>query len=116
MRRVHIVRMILLYVLLNVLSAPMLSAKETEVNGLAMEHGIYSIGEHNWEKFRTKQPISLINYMIPWCKHCKTFAPIFDQLAEKIERTLPQVAVGKVLLMCIINPLVLNISLCLGAK
>lgn len=86
--------------------------RATELNGVPIDHGIYDVGEPHWSTFRTRNPIALIAYVIPWsvrrslvcyskatlfrCKHCKEFGPVYDELALKIERTMPQLAVARV--------------------
>lgn len=39
---------------------------------------------------------SLVEFFAPWCGHCKTLAPIFDELAESFSSSSDQVNIAKV--------------------
>jgi len=71
-------------------------ATSTQVDGFSMDNGIYEVGEHDWQKFRKRFPVSLIYFYIPWCKFCKQLGPEYDRLGDRINRRLPTVGVAKV--------------------
>ncbi len=66
-------------------------AEKTQIDGFTLIDGIYEVGEPDWKRFLQKYNVALVNYHIPWCKHCKTLAPEFDKLAQFIgnQKDLP---------------------------
>ena len=60
------------------------------------DNGILEVGEPNWSYFERSYPVRLVNFYLPWCKHCKLFAPVYDELRDTIERLVPGIAVSKV--------------------
>jgi len=37
----------------------------------------------------------LVEFYAPWCGHCKKLAPIYDELAKKIQHTNPNIVIAK---------------------
>ena len=44
-------------------------------------NGLYIATDANFDK-TIESGLSLVKFYAPWCGHCKTLAPIYDQLAE----------------------------------
>ena len=62
-------------------SAPLLSSNK---NANAKAGGVYELTSVTLDKNIRDGSLWLVEFYAPWCRHCSTFAPTYDQLAHSI--------------------------------
>uniref|UniRef100_UPI00358ED6AB protein disulfide-isomerase A4 isoform X2 n=1 Tax=Myxine glutinosa TaxID=7769 RepID=UPI00358ED6AB len=72
--------------------------EEDEDDGTALldENGVFVLTDENFDSFTGDKDIVLLEFYAPWCGHCKTFAPEYEQLAAMLAEDSPPIPVAKI--------------------
>lgn len=56
---------------------------------------VVELDESNFDEF-IKRDLVLVEFYAPWCGHCKSLAPKYEEAAERLLRHDPPIPLGKV--------------------
>ena len=66
------------------------------------EDNVVVLDDKNFDQFLKETPLTIVEFYAPWCGHCKQLAPVFEEVAEKLQKKkiadppIPCVKVGRV--------------------
>lgn len=60
------------------------------------DNGVFILTAKNFNKFVATYPVSVINFHLPWCGHCKKLAPEYEQAAKTLKSIKPYIPLAKV--------------------
>jgi len=67
-----------------------------EKGGVAVENGVLVLTEENFDVVIASEEIVLVEFYAPWCGHCKTLAPKYEEAAGQLKDSEYPVVLGKV--------------------
>ncbi|KAI1889029.1 hypothetical protein AGOR_G00174850 [Albula goreensis] len=66
---------------------------DTEVKD---ENGVLILTDSNFDTFIEDKDTVLVEFYAPWCGHCKSFAPVYEKIAQTLKENDPPIPVAKV--------------------
>jgi len=58
---------------------------DEDVTEIEKDNGVAVLTEKNFDDYLEENDVTIVEFYAPWCGHCKSFAPTYEEVATELE-------------------------------